>query len=344
MKNSKALAALAVLAIALVFPFSQAGAANRQFSAQGVLLDGTPISMTIVADESMQKSAESSVSDAVSRIVSIDRQLFSAEGIQDRINSLGKSQGIELPFEIFDMISKSVELSALTKGWFDVAAPSKKEIFINRDWRRIVLDDNSRSISFKSDGMQLDLSKISKGYYADVAIGEASKAGFSDAMVEIGSVQRNIGQDIFTPWKVDIGFGDSTSGNFAHRAASYKIRNIASATVSENSLGSGLIDGRSKLPVAQGQMRSVTILSQSAVRATAYALAAYAIGPKYAMHFVNRHPDAKGIIVDKSGQIASSEGLNTSSINFVNRWQTENPNDGGPNDLKKKEQEENSDL
>ncbi|NLD27233.1 MAG: hypothetical protein GX659_00300 [Myxococcales bacterium] len=343
MKNSKALAALAVLAITLVFPFSQADAESRQISAQGVLLDGTPISMTIIADESMRESAESAVSDAISRISSVDLQLFSADGIQDKINSLGKSQKLELPFEIFDMISKSVELSALTKGWFDIAAPSKKEMFINRDWRRIVLDDSSRSMSFKSDGMQLDLSKISKGYYADMAIGEASKAGFSDAMVEIGSVQRNIGHDIFTPWKVDIGFG-GTSGNFAHRAASYKIRNIASATVGENSLGSGLIDGRSKLPVAQGKMRSVTILSQSAVRATAYALAAYAVGPKYAMHFVNRHPDAKVIIVDKSGQIASSEGLNTGSTNLVNRWQTENTNDGGPNDLKKKEQEENSDL
>ncbi|OQA61693.1 MAG: ApbE family protein [bacterium ADurb.Bin270] len=344
MKNSKALAALAVLAITLVFPFSQADAESRQISAQGVLLDGTPISMTIIADESMRESAESAVSDAISRISSVDLQLFSADGIQDKINSLGKSQKLELPFEIFDMISKSVELSALTKGWFDIAAPSKKEMFINRDWRRIVLDDSSRSMSFKSDGMQLDLSKISKGYYADMAIGEASKAGFSDAMVEIGSVQRNIGHDIFTPWKVDIGFGGTTSDNLAHRAISYKIRNIASTTVSENGLGSGLIDGRSKLPVAQGQMRSVTILSQSAVRATAYALAAYAIGPKYAMHFVNRHPDAKGILVDNSGKIASSEGLNTDSINLVNRWQTENPNDGGPNDLKKKEQEENSDL
>jgi len=344
MKNSKSLAALAVLTITLIFGSSQSYASNRQFSAQSTLLDGTPVSMIIVADESMQKAAESAVSDAVSRITSMDRQIFSTEGFQEKINSLTRSQALELPFEIFDLISKSVELSALTKGWFDLAAPSKKDIFIKRDWRRIVLDENSRTIAFKSDGMQIDLSKISKGYYADVAIGEASKAGFGNAMVEIGSIQRNIGQDIFTPWKVDIGFGEGASGSFAHRAASYKIRNIASATVSENSMGSGLIDGRNKLPVSQGQMRSVTTLAQNAARATAYALAVYAIGPKYAMHFVNRHPDAKGIIVDKSGQIASSEGLNTGSTSLVNRWQTENIKDGGPNDLKKKEQEENDDL
>ena len=153
MKNSKSLAALAVLTITLIFGSSQSYASNRQFSAQSTLLDGTPVSMIIVADESMQKAAESAVSDAVSRITSMDRQIFSTEGFQEKINSLTRSQALELPFEIFDLISKSVELSALTKGWFDLAAPSKKDIFIKRDWRRIVLDENSRTIAFKSDGM-----------------------------------------------------------------------------------------------------------------------------------------------------------------------------------------------
>ncbi len=318
-----------------------ADAAERQFTRQGQLMDGTPVQMVVVAPGSSKKQAEQTLSAALSAIVKIDGQLFGSGGLAARINSLQKGQALRLPSYVFYMVKSATTLSAQTKGFFDITTPSDSNAFSKRDWRRISLDRDNLSITFKSSGMKLDLSRISKGYYVDIALNEIARAGFANAMVNVGPISRNRGHNIFTPWNLQIGFGGNTPhSKYAYRAFDYSIRNVGAATITPTGLGRNLIDGKTRKLVGNPAMKSITILANDATTATAFALAAYAIGSKNAIKFVDRNDAIKGIMVDQQGQIIASKDLNASSMTRTNRWPIYGKASGGPNDLRQKRREE----
>lgn len=323
---------------------TSSSSSTRQFSTQTSLADGTIVSITVVAPLSMEGKAQSSMSAALSRIASLDRDLFSTDGLESRLNALPKGQSLEVSPDAFAMLTRAVELAALTGGWFDIAAPSPKNWIVQRDSRRIALNASARTVSFKSDGMKVDLSKVSRGYMADLGIEELTSAGFSNAMVEVGPIARNVGRDIFTPWNVQIGFGASKD-KYASRALSYSLSNIALATVTSDGLGLNLTDPKSKALVSNNAIQSITILAADATAATAYALAAYTLGPKIGLRYVESHPEIRGIVVDSSGNLFASAGLGTANAKpLTAEVEIQSTPDGGPNDLKQKEREEDKDL
>jgi FAD:protein FMN transferase len=334
-----------VLAILISsFVMIQTARANRQFTAQASLTDGTPIEITIVGSASEEGRAKSAMSSAIARATQLDSMLFAPGGIQDQINKLGKREPLQLSPNVFKLVKKATDASAQTKGFFDITAPSPKNTFTNRDWKRIVLNNGSKTISFKSEGMKIDLRKIAKGYYADLIIESLSSSGFANAKVRVSQIQRNIGRDIFTPWNIMIGFGDGYGKKHAHRAYRYNLGNAAAATVTPHGLGRGVIDGKSKQPVANNGMKSITIFANDATTATAYAIAVYAIGPKYGLKFVQNRPEIRFIMVNQDGNLMASEDLGTSNAKVSYKWPAKGSADGGPNDLRQKRNEEERDL
>lgn len=317
--------------------------ASRQFFSQAALADGTTVAVTIASYGADEQRANGAIASAIDRIRWLDYELFAPEGIEAKINALPKGEVMKLPPDAFAMVEKAVELSAQTSSWYDVAAPAPGNAFTNRDWRRIVLDSANQALSFKSDMMKLDLRKIAHGYFVDMAMDELGRAGFENAMVEVGSVNRNRGRDIFTPWNVQIRFG-SAEDSFAYRVYNYSLSNIAVATVTPAGLGRDLIDGRNKNPVAANSMRSITIFAKDAATATAYALAVYTIGEKRGMKYVERHPEIKGTMVDNAGNLISSAGLNLTGAQGANQWSAPRTGDGGSNDLRQKKQEEDREM
>ncbi|MFH0799407.1 MAG: FAD:protein FMN transferase, partial [Pseudomonadota bacterium] len=217
-----------------------------------------------------------------------------------------------------------------------------KSFFLQRDWRRISMNNADRTVAFKSDGMRLDIKRFSPGFMVDLALDSIEKAGFANAMVRVGGAQRNIGRDIFTPWSIQIGLGGK-SDKLAHRALNYSISNVASATVTADGLGRGLIDPHSKRPVSNNLAQSTTVIAASAATATAYALAAYTLGPRIGLRFVEAHPEVKIIIVDTDGNLLASAGLGVSSPTALIDSQRTAPYDGGSNDLRQKQIEEERD-
>lgn len=314
----------------------------RQFTSDGSLTDGTRVSITVVAPSSEEGPALAAISSALSLARSLESGLFSADGADERIAALKSGEALALDPDVFEFISKAALLSALTNGWYDVSAPSEKGVFTPKDWRRIGLDEGARTISFKSDGMRLDLKRIAAGHYADIIMNELSRLGLANAKVDVGHVQRIAGRDIFTPWNVAIDFG--AAGEYARRANNYNLTTVAAATVTAGGLGAGLIDARSRKPVPAGTLKSVTVLASDAATATAYALAAYTLGPKVGLRFIEAHPETQGIIVDSTGALFASKGFNATALKSEpSAVGAEAAVDRGPNDLKQKEREENAD-
>ncbi len=322
-------------------PAAEVSSAPHQYNSDASLSFGMPISITVVATSSNEGAARSALSSAVGRALSFDREFFSEGGAESQINALQHGQSLTLSQDGFDFISRSVKLATLTGGWFDITTPSQKNMFQKKDWRRVSLDENAKTISFKSDGMAVDLKKIAPGFVADIVMDELAKQGFTNAMVEVGPVHRNSGRDIFTPWNIQIGFGEKNGDGNAYRAYRYNISNVAAATVSPDGLGKGLVDPLSKKPVADNSIRSITILAADAMTATAFALAAYTVGPKFGLQYVEAHPETRGIMVDMGGNLLASRGLNV--VAAPEREDAPQASAaGGPNDLRQREREENA--
>lgn len=311
----------------------------HQYTQQASLVTGAPITITVVASSSQEASARSAISAALSRALTFDRDFFSDNGIESQLTNLKRGQTVSLSQDGFDFVSRAIDLAILTGGWFDITAPSPKSLFQKKDWRRIALDSNTRTISFKSSGMLVDAKKVAPGFVADLVIDELVKQGFTNAKVEVGPVHKNSGRDIFTPWSIQIGFGEKTQEDNAFRAYRYDISNVAAATVTPEGLGNGLIDPGNKKQISSRGLRSVTIFAADAMTANAFALAAYTIGPKYGMQFVEAHPETRGIMVDPKGRLLASHGINFIPAPERQDIEQTGPN-GGSNDLRQKEREE----
>ena len=333
--------ALVFVVVSLTFFFIASGAwaaEKRQFNGSASLPDSTNVSITVVTNDADEKAAQLAISQTLSEVKKIFDELFATDGVEEKLNHLPKNQSLQIPEASFDLISKAVNLSALTNGWFDITAVSPKNSFTQRDWRRISLDPATRSIVFKSDSMRVDLKNIALGYAADVAMKALLNAGFNDAMVEIGPVRKISGNDIFTPWNLKIPFGDE--GSLAHRAYGYNLTNISIATVTPDGLAKDLIDARSKRPINLRMMKNITVFAADATSAVAYAISAYTIGPKFALQFIKKHPEVKGIMVDNVGNLFVSEGFELKNAQLLSEAPPLNYKDRGPNDVRQKEAEE----
>lgn len=320
--------------------------APRQFNSQAPLVNGTPLVATIVATGAESGSAQAAISRALSRATTFDRELFTEGGIESQLAQLEVGKPLTLSPDVYAFFKKVVDLATLTGGWFDVTGPSSKSLFTKNDWRRLALDDKASTITLKSKGISLDLRRAAVGYEVDLALAQLVSDGFVNAMVEAGPVSRNIGHDIFTPWKVEIGFGDSTTeeSKNAYRARQYAISNVAIATITPDGLGKGLIDPRNKKPVSSLGIRSLTIVAADALTATSYALAAYTVGPKFGLLFVEAHPETRGIMVDQQGNLMASRGFSIVRASNDEPTAQQAAVSGGPNDLRQKQNEESRDL
>ena len=331
-------AAPAAAAVAAAVP----SAGTRQFSAEAQLSTGDAIAATIVVDPSDEGRAKAALSNAISRAQQFFGEFFSQGGVASQLDGLGKGKELELSPTGFEFISRAVTLGKQTDGFFDIAGPSPKHLFMKSDSRRISLNSGKRTISFKSDDMKLDLGRIALGYACDLMMETISADGFANANVTAGPVTRNIGRDIYTPWDVVVGFGETTSTG-AHRAYRYGVSNVATATVSPDGLGRGLIDPLNKKEVSFAEgLRSVTVIASNAMNATAFALAAYTVGPEYAMKYVMGHTSIRGIIVDGQGNLVASKNMVVEGVPYEKSMNEQTASDGGPNDQKQREREEKS--
>lgn len=123
--------------------------------------------------------------------------------------------------DLFQILKKSVELSRLTDGGFDVTVgpevalwrrarqmrslPADQEIAGARrlvGWQHILLDERRRTVRLAVPGMKLDLGGIAKGYADDAALAELRRHGIRSALVEAGG---------------DIGLGDPPPGEAGWR-------------------------------------------------------------------------------------------------------------------------------
>lgn len=301
------------------------------------LLMGSRFDFTVVADTELE--AEGYLDLAVGDIQRIELLISSwdPKSQTSAINLMAGKEAVVVDPELYSLIERSLGLSRLTAGAFDISYAS-----MDRIWRfdgsmnamptdeaiassvtkvgfdNIVLFPTGHTIFLKKEGMKIGFGAIGKGYAADRAraLLEAKgvKAGIINASGDLTAWGRQPnGKDwsvaITNPLNKEKAFAWLPVGNRAVvTSGSYE------KFVRFNGVRySHIIDPRTGYPSTG--IVSATVFAPKAELADALATSVFVMGVETGLDFINQIPGVDIIIVDEENRVHSSNGLDLQNPN-----------------------------
>lgn len=246
------------------------------------------------------------------------------------INNNAAKHPVKIGQELFDLIQKSINISRLSNGAFDITfssvgrfydyrkktTPTKKEISANLkkiNYRNIKLSKKNKTIFFTRPGTRIDLGGIAKGHAVDNSIKILQQNGITQAMVSAGGDTRIIGDKNGRPWYVGIRHprnknksavilplsqtAISTSGDYERYFIKDNVRHhhIIKPTTGDSAR----------------ELRSVSILTEDSTTADALSTTVFILGLNKGMKLISGLPNTEAIVIDNNGLMHYSTGLVT---------------------------------
>jgi thiamine biosynthesis lipoprotein len=300
---------------------------------QSVKLMGNSFTITVVAEH--EATALENISLAIGEIRRIE-QLFTTFRSDSQTNLINENAGIapiQVDREVFSLIERSIAISNITQGAFDITYGSVDKSLWNFDknmsrlpdretaekmvhlidYRNIVLDKEKCTVFLKKKGMRIGFGGIGKGYAA-----ERARKVLMQNHVENGII--NASGDLTTwgfqpngkPWTIGIADPDLPSMAFSYM----EISNMAVATsgnyekyiLVDGKKYSHTIDPKTGLPITG--IKSVTVISNNAEFADAMATPIAVMGISAGLYMINQIPDLHCIIIDDNNKIYTSKNIN----------------------------------
>lgn len=297
-----------------------------------VKLMGNQFTFAVVQED--QVVATNQISKAIAEVSRIERLLttFADDSATNRINSNAGIAPVVVGPEVFGLIERSLKISELTQGAFDITYGSIDKSLWNFDvgmktlpdpgtaasmvrlinYRNVILNADSSTVFLKEKGMRIGFGGIGKGYAADrakqVLVGMGVTSGFVNAS---GDISLWGTQPDGQPWT--IGIADPGRRDLA--AGSLMISDAAVATSGNYekfvNIGgkrySHTIDPRTGYP-AEG-ISSVTIICPSAELADALATPVTVMGVRSGLHLINQLKYVECIIIADDGSVHVSANI-----------------------------------
>lgn len=304
----------------------------RVFS-QSLKLMGNNFTISVVAET--ETFAQENIDLAIAEIRRIEL-LFTTYKDDSQTNLINKNAGIKpviVDKEVFDLIERSIGISKITQGAFDIsygsidkslwnfdksmtslppADEAKKMVYLI-NYNNIVLDRSNYSVFLKEKGMRIGFGGIGKGYAAEMAkkllMENNVKSGIINASGDLTTwgVQPNGKQ-----WTIGIANPDQPSSAFSYIEISNKAvatsGNYEKYIMIDGKKYSHTIDPKTGLPISG--IKSVTIISSNAEFADAMATPIAIMGIKAGLYLINQIPDLYCIIIDDNNTIYTSKNIN----------------------------------
>jgi thiamine biosynthesis lipoprotein len=244
------------------------------------------------------------------------------------INRRAAAEPVTTDDELLQLIQRSLDISVLTRGAFDITYDSVGQHYDFRDRRRpdpttveselklidyrfVILDRVASTVSFRHPGVRINLGGIAKGYVVERGVDILSIAGVRHAIVTAGGDSRLLGDRRGQPWMVGIrdprregqvaisiplaNEAVSTSGDYERYFEEEGVRyhHILSPSTGEPASG----------------VHSATVFGPDAVITDALSTSVFVMGVDEGLRLIATLPDYECIVIDSEGRIFYSDGL-----------------------------------
>ena len=300
---------------------------------KSLILMGNRFELSAVATE--QKIADAQIDCGIAEIQRIEKLLttYSDDSQTNDINRNAGIKPVKVDQEVFNLIARSIKISDLTQGAFDITYGSIDKSLWNFDvnmkslpdaetakkavrlinYKNIILDSLNTTVFLKEVGMRIGFGGIGKGYAADSAKMVMKENGCQSGIVNasgdltvwgtqpdgsdwtVGVVNPNVKGEAFSYMSVT-GLAIATSGNYEKYA------------VIDGKKYSHTINPKTGLPVSG--IKSVTIITKSAEVADAMATPVMIMGIDTGMDLINQLKDIEVIIIDDNNNIYTTKNIN----------------------------------
>lgn len=322
--NSLALSlALVVVAISLI-----SSASHAEWIAEAQAHMGTEISVYLWHDDPVR--GQQAVDAIFAEVERLD-QLMSTYKAESRISSLNRDaakQAVVAGDELFGLIERSMDISVLTRGAFDITYDSVGQHYDFRegrrpdsetladelpliDYRLVELNKNNGTVSFSREGVRINLGGIAKGYAVERGVMIARRYGVSHARVTAGGDTRLLGDRRGSPWMV----GVQNPRDDTDVAVTIPMQDEAISTSGDyerffeedGERYHHIIVPSTGTPA--GEVHSATIIGPDAVITDALSTSVFVMGVDQGLKLISTLPDYEGIVIDATGQMFYSAGL-----------------------------------
>jgi thiamine biosynthesis lipoprotein len=278
--------------------------------------------------------ANKRIDDAVAEIRRIEKLLttYNDASQTQMINTNAGIKPVKVDKEVFDLIQRSLNISKLTQGTFDITYGSidkrlwnfdtnmtslpDKEIAKNMirliNYRNVILDDNDCTVYLKEKGMRIGFGGIGKGYAADRAKYVLQHRGVTSGIVNASGDLTAWGkQPNDSDWTIGIADPNQKLTPFSF----ININNLAVAT-SGNYEKYAIINGKKyshtinpKTGFPVEGIKSVTTITSNAELADAIATPIMVMGIKEGLNLINQIHNIECIIIDDDDKIYTSNNI-----------------------------------
>jgi thiamine biosynthesis lipoprotein len=268
--------------------------------------------------------------EAFSEFERIDRLLsgYDESSEVSRINREAYLAEVQADGEVFRLLEKSLEISRLSDGAFDVTigpvmklwkfdeggvVPTEEAIAAvlpQVGFDRVAVNTERRTVRFLSAGVEIDMGGIGKGYAVDLAVARLQEMGIDNAIVDAGGdlklLGRRPGKDF---WRIGVRHPREAS----RMLVTLDLAETAVVTsgdyerffIDKERRYHHLLDPSTGYPASVCQ--SVTVIAPDAVDADAYATAVFVLGPEKGLALLRTLPGVEGIVVDSDGKVLWSD-------------------------------------
>ena len=289
---------------------------------------GTEVTVYLWHDDSAV--GQEAVGAVFAEIARLDR-LMSTYIEDSEMSALNRSAAdgpVMVSDELFGLIMRSLDISVLTRGAFDITYDSVGQHYDfregrrpdadtistelpNLDYRFVEPDRQAGTISFAEQGVRINLGGIAKGYAVERGVDILRRYGVAHARVTAGGDSRLLGDRRGQPWMV----GVQNPRDRTTVAITIPLENEAISTSGDyerffeedGERYHHIIEPTTGEPA--GEVRSTTIIGPDAVLTDALSTSVFVMGVDRGLRLIATLPDYEGIVIDDQGRMFYSDGL-----------------------------------
>ncbi|MGB5165065.1 MAG: FAD:protein FMN transferase [Woeseiaceae bacterium] len=244
------------------------------------------------------------------------------------LNRRAAREAVNAGSELYLLVQRSLDVSELTNGAFDITYESVGQHYDFRqrqrpdeatvaaekeliDYRHIELDSTSGSIRFLRDGVRINLGGIAKGYVVERGVAILKSYGVTNAIVTAGGDTRLLGDRRGRPWI--IGIRDPREDGKVAMSLPLADEAVSTSGDYERYFDEDgvryhhIISPDTGKPA--GEVHSATVFGPDAVVTDALSTSVFVMGVDEGLRLIATLPAYESVVIDSSGQVYYSDGL-----------------------------------